>query len=70
MYTKVSRHIISRILGDFRKGHERTWFSHIIYSEPPEPWPQGHRLTFDLLTNMICLGITRPLSNIWSSAEA
>jgi hypothetical protein len=37
MYTKVSRHITSRILGGFfRRGHERTWFSNIIYSAPPE----------------------------------
>ena len=36
MYTKVSRHITSRILGVFRRGRERTWFSNIIYSAPPE----------------------------------
>ena len=36
MHTKVSRHITSRILGGFRRGHERTWFSNIIYSVPPE----------------------------------
>jgi hypothetical protein len=36
MYTKVSRHITSRILGGFRRGHERTWFSNRICSAPPE----------------------------------
>ena len=36
MYTKVSRHITSRIPWGFRRGHERTWFSNIIYSAPPE----------------------------------
>ena len=36
MYTKVSRHITSRILGVLRRDHERTWFSYIIYSAPTE----------------------------------
>ena len=36
MYTKVARHITSRILGEVRMGHEHTWFSNIIYSAPPE----------------------------------
>ena len=36
MYTKVSRHITSSILGVFKRDHERTWFSNIIYSVPPE----------------------------------
>ena len=36
MYTKLSRHITSRILGVFRRGHERTWFSNILYSATPQ----------------------------------
>jgi hypothetical protein len=36
MYIKVSRHMTSHILGGFRSGDERTWFSNIIYIAPPE----------------------------------
>jgi hypothetical protein len=36
MYTKVSRQINLSYIGGFMRGHERTWFSNIIYSAPPE----------------------------------
>jgi hypothetical protein len=40
---KYSRILTLNIyLNIYRRGHERTWFSNIIYSAPPEipyPWP-------------------------------
>jgi hypothetical protein len=59
MYTKVSRHITSRIYTRvfLRRGHESTWFSNIIYSAPPEP-------SSAVSKKKAATGMARPFSSV------